>query len=78
MSIFDLERLDPELFKSFANFQLLANKKKHLDKSIFTDQEQKLRLINNLKISFNNVEVKLEDLSLNFTLPGHSDIELKP
>jgi hypothetical protein len=41
MNIFDLERLAPEVFKSFANFQLLANKKKDIDKTVFTDPEHK-------------------------------------
>jgi E3 ubiquitin-protein ligase TRIP12 len=34
--------------------------------------------LNNMKLTFNGLDVKLEDLSLNFTLPGHPDIELKP
>ena len=41
MNIFDLERIDPALFKVFADLQILANKKRDLDKSIFIDHDQK-------------------------------------
>jgi hypothetical protein len=37
MNIFDIERLDPQLYKVFADLQLLANKKKELDKVVFSD-----------------------------------------
>lgn len=39
MNIFDIERLDPELYKVFADLQLLANKKKEVDKIVFSDIE---------------------------------------
>jgi hypothetical protein len=39
MNIFDLERLDPGLFKTFANLQLLANQKRDIDKTVFADPE---------------------------------------
>ena len=32
MSIFDLERIDRGLFKIFAELQLIANKKREIDK----------------------------------------------
>ena len=35
-------------------------------------------MLSTLKLTFNNLEVKLEDLSLNFTLPGYPETELKP
>jgi E3 ubiquitin-protein ligase TRIP12 len=35
MNIFDIERLDPSLYKVFAELQLLANKKKKFDKAVF-------------------------------------------
>lgn len=37
MNIFDLERLEPDFYKVFSDLQLLANKKKDLDKTIFQD-----------------------------------------
>jgi hypothetical protein len=43
MNIFDIERLDPNIFKVFAELQILANKKRDLDKSLFTDPEQRAR-----------------------------------
>ena len=33
MNLFDLEKLDKDLFKVFADLQLLANKKREIDKS---------------------------------------------
>jgi hypothetical protein len=33
MNIFDLERLDKDLFKVFAELQLLGNKKREIDKN---------------------------------------------
>lgn len=45
---------------------------------MFTDPEHKLRVLSTLKLSMNNQEFKLEDLLLTFTLPGYSEIELKP
>lgn len=45
---------------------------------MFTDPEHKQRVLGTLKLTFNNQEAKLEDLSLNFTLPGYPEIELKP
>jgi len=32
MNIFDLERIDKDLFKIFAELQMLANRKRDLDK----------------------------------------------
>ncbi len=32
MNIFDLERLNPSIFKVFADLQILANKKRDIDK----------------------------------------------
>lgn len=37
MNIFDLERLDSNLFKVFADLQILANRKKEIDKAVFID-----------------------------------------
>jgi len=37
MNIFDIERLDIDLYKVFADLQLLANKRKEIDKAVFTD-----------------------------------------
>lgn len=43
MNLFDLERIDKDLFKVFADLQILANKKRDLDKQVFLDQESKTR-----------------------------------
>jgi len=43
MNIFDLERLDPQLFKVFADLQLLANKKRDLDKQMVMDSDLRSR-----------------------------------
>lgn len=50
MNLFDLEKLDKDLFKVFADLQLLANKKREIDKSNL-DSEAKLRQIHSLKTS---------------------------
>ncbi len=51
MNIFDLERIDQDLYKIFAELQILANKKRDLDKQIFMDEEAKLRQLNALRTS---------------------------
>ncbi|TNV72471.1 hypothetical protein FGO68_gene6592 [Halteria grandinella] len=75
MNIFDLERLDPNLFKVFADLQVLANRKRDIDKAVFFDQDHKQRQLNTLKTQSG---ARLEDLTLAFTLPGYDSIELKP
>jgi E3 ubiquitin-protein ligase TRIP12 len=75
MNIFDLERLDPTIFKVFADLQVLANKKRDIDKAVFLDYEHKQRQLNALKTSQG---ARVEDLGLEFTLPGFDSIELKP
>jgi thermostable 8-oxoguanine DNA glycosylase len=49
MNIFDLERIDKDLFKIFAELQIIANKKKELDKQVYLDQESKNRQMNTLR-----------------------------
>jgi len=49
MTIFDLERLDPNLYKVFADLQVLANKKRDIEKAIHLDEEHKLRQLSSLK-----------------------------
>ena len=75
MNIFDIERLDPQLYKVFADLQLLANKKKELDKVVFSDLDQKNRAFENLKTKSG---ATVEDLCLSFIVPGYDDLELKP
>jgi hypothetical protein len=43
MTIFDLERLDPGIYKVFAELQVLANKKRDIEKAIHLDQDHKER-----------------------------------
>jgi hypothetical protein len=43
MNIFDLERIDKDLFKVFAELQLLANKKREIDKQLSLDLDLKTR-----------------------------------
>jgi hypothetical protein len=43
MNIFDLDRLDKEFYKVFAELQVIANKKREVDKSSILDQESKMR-----------------------------------
>jgi hypothetical protein len=57
MNIFDLERVDPGLFKVFADLQILANRKRDLDKQIFVDPEQRQRQLNTLKTAVTNYRI---------------------
>ena len=75
MNIFDIERLDKDIYKVFADLQLVANKKKEIDKAVFADLDQKQRALSNLKTS---TGARVEDLSLIFVLPTCDDLELKP
>ncbi len=51
MSLFDLERMDKELFKVFSQLQELANKKRMLDKHSRGDPESRQREVNALRTS---------------------------
>jgi E3 ubiquitin-protein ligase TRIP12 len=37
MNIFDLERIEPQMFKVFADLQILANRKRDIEKQVFLD-----------------------------------------
>jgi len=49
MNVFDLEKIDKDLFKIFSEFQLIANRKRELDKQIYLDPESKARQVNALR-----------------------------
>ena len=51
MNLFDLERLDPEQFKVFAELQQLANRKRIIDKQEHVDPEMRQRQLNSLLTS---------------------------
>lgn len=70
MNIFDLERVDKDLFKVFAELQLLANKKKDIDKQNFVDLEAKQRQINSLKTSVSNFKYKFYSKELGLRTQG--------
>lgn len=53
MTIFDLERIDINLFRIFSEMQLLANRKREIEKKGTLDADAKLRQINSLKTSVN-------------------------
>lgn len=59
MNLFDLERIDKDLFKVFADLQILANKKRDLDKQVFLDQESKTRQMNTLRTSVSTESIKI-------------------
>lgn len=48
MTLFDLQRFDKDLFRIFSELQLLANKKRTIDKQ-FLDYESKIRAHSQLK-----------------------------
>jgi len=74
MNVFDLEKIDKDLFKIFSEFQLIANRKRELDKQIYLDPESKARQVNALRTTQG---ARIEDLALAFTMPGFDHIELK-
>ena len=55
MTIFDLERLDPGIYKVFAELQVLANKKRDVEKAIHLDQDHKERWLSTLKTAVSRV-----------------------
>ena len=64
MNIFDLERIDPSIFKVFADLQIVANKRRDIDKQIFIDPDQRQRHINSLKTSVTLSTLINHDFSL--------------
>lgn len=49
MNIFDLDRINSDIYKVIAELQLLANKKREIDKKINLDDDSKMRQIHSLK-----------------------------
>lgn len=74
MNLFDLERIDKDLFKAFAELQQLANRKRQIEKDNHMDSESKKRCIQSIRTSQN---ARIEDLGLVFVLPGYDNVELK-
>ncbi|CAO3632336.1 unnamed protein product [Cunninghamella echinulata] len=71
---FDLvQEIDTVLGKSLLDLKQYADKKKQIGEDSTLTDEQKLKLINDIQIN----GAKIEDLCLDFTLPGHDAIELK-
>ncbi|PAN17002.1 hypothetical protein PAHAL_3G100800 [Panicum hallii] len=69
LDMYDIPSFDPELGKTLIEFQALVNKKKFLETSSTTSKHTAV-------LSYKNV--KLEDLCLDFTLPGSPEYELIP
>ncbi|OEL17672.1 E3 ubiquitin-protein ligase UPL4 [Dichanthelium oligosanthes] len=69
LDIYDIPLFDPELGKTLIEFQALVNRKKFLETSSRTSNSTAV-------LSYKNV--KLEDLCLDFTLPGSPEYELIP
>ncbi len=51
MNLFDLERIDNDLFKIFSELQLIANKKREIEKQRVIDEETKAKLLDSLRTS---------------------------
>ncbi|KAJ1261374.1 hypothetical protein BS78_09G024900 [Paspalum vaginatum] len=69
LDIYDIPSFDPELGKTVIEFQALVRRKKFLETSSRTSNPS-------ADLSYKNV--KLEDLCLDFTLPGNPEYELVP
>ncbi|KAM0905228.1 hypothetical protein ACQ4PT_017513 [Festuca glaucescens] len=70
LDIYDIPSFDPELGKTVVEFQALVKRKKFLESSSETTSNPSADL------SYKNV--RLEDLCLDFTLPGNPGYELVP
>ncbi|KAF8666891.1 hypothetical protein HU200_053415 [Digitaria exilis] len=69
LDIYDIPSFDPELGKTLIEFQALVSRKKFLETSSRTSSPTAF-------LSYRNM--KLEDLCLDFTLPGSPEYELIP
>lgn len=65
LSIYDIQTFDPELGRTLLEFHALAERKKHVESL----RERKSTLMPELY--FRNT--KIEDLCLDFSLPGYPD-----
>mmetsp|Transcript_15893 Transcript_15893/g.26788 ORF Transcript_15893/g.26788 Transcript_15893/m.26788 type:complete len:315 (-) Transcript_15893:624-1568(-) len=78
LTLFDLKTLDESVFKTMSEFQIIANKLHEIEdrfQSQKVDEEEKKRLREELTLTNGS---KIEDYSLDFTLPLYSHIGLIP
>lgn len=68
--MYDIESFDPELGKIMIEFQALVKRKKYLETNSVENSPHVFDL------SYRNLAI--EDLCLQFTLPGYCDYDLKP
>ncbi|XVE76239.1 hypothetical protein DITRI_Ditri12bG0156800 [Diplodiscus trichospermus] len=68
LSLYDIQSFDPELGRTLVDFQAIVNRKKHLESVCVENSTLKLDLC------FRNT--RIEDLCLDFTLPGYPDYVL--
>lgn len=65
MSIYDIQSFDPELGTALLEFQALVDRSK-LSESVYEENSS-------LKLEFCYHSTNIEDLCLDFTLPGYPD-----
>ncbi|XP_020102558.1 E3 ubiquitin-protein ligase UPL4-like [Ananas comosus] len=70
IDMYDIESFDPELGKIMIEFQALVKRKKYLETNSVENSPHVFDL------SYRNLAI--EDLCLQFTLPGYCDYDLKP
>eukprot|EP01018_Ginkgo_biloba_P013294 Gb_21912 [translate_table: standard] len=70
LDLFDIKFLDPELYTYLQEMQAIVLRKRFLE-SMPSDNREEISKLNYRGAS-------IEDLCLDFTLPGHPDYELKP
>ena len=76
MSIFDLQKLDDSVFRTLAEFQIVASRAAEVEKQAQSkklSEEVKNRQLQSLTIANGS---RVEDYALAFTLPGFDEIEL--
>lgn len=72
-SIFDLKKVQPDVAKNFLDFQRMAHRRREIKQKV-NDPENLERQLSSIKTSFGS---SIEEIGLNFTLPGDNHIELK-
>lgn len=78
LSIFDMQKLDPTVFSTIAEFSIVANKAAEVEKQCEAknlSDEVKKRQLQALTLA-NGTGGRVEDYALVFTLPCYDDIEL--
>lgn len=73
-TIASLKTVDRALALSFERVQAYATAKRAIEGNAFLDEAGKMRAVEAVRIQ----DARIEDMALDFTLPGYAGVELKP